>query len=167
MSAVRNPFVDYLTRYTTASPDHEAAFDEFIAQAPPPAGGPLRLNTRVEAFLRACFERPDPPSVILTGNAGDGKTYLCRQMIAAFTGRPVEDWEPFTKQPVERDGVRLQVVKDLSELGEAQGVQVLRGLAATLAGSVTPDRYLIAANEARLRYLLRQDRSLAALYQRV
>src|SRR5262245_48606442 len=131
MSAVKNAFVDYLTRYTTASPDHEAAFDEFIAQAEPPAGGPLRLNTKVEAFLQTCFERPNPPSVILTGNAGDGKTYLCRQIVATFTGRRVEDWETFAEQPVERDGVRLHVVKDLSELGENQGAQILWGLAAT------------------------------------
>jgi hypothetical protein len=27
MAIVSNPFVDYLSRYTTASPDHEAAFD--------------------------------------------------------------------------------------------------------------------------------------------
>jgi hypothetical protein len=167
MTAVRNAFVDYLTRYTTASPDHEAAFDEFIAQADPPAGGPLRLNTKVETFLQACFERPDPPSVILTGNAGDGKTYLCRQIVSAFTRRPVDDWEAFAEQPIRRDGVRLHVVKDLSELGEAQGAQMLRGLAASLDSPTSSDCYLIAANEGRLRYLLRQDESLTALYQQV
>jgi hypothetical protein len=165
MAIVSNPFVDYLSRYTTASPDHEAAFDEFLAQATPPAGGPLRLNTRVEAFLRECFERPDPPSVILTGNAGDGKTYLCRQIIAAFTGLPIEDWEAFAERPVERDGLRLHVVKDLSEMGEAQGNQVLQSLATTLTSSASPDRYLIAANEGRLRHLLGQDRALDQLYQ--
>ena len=31
-----NPFIPYLNRYTTASPDHQAAFDEFIGQARPP-----------------------------------------------------------------------------------------------------------------------------------
>jgi len=36
-----NPFVPYLNRYTTASPDHQAAFDEFIGQAPPPGGALL------------------------------------------------------------------------------------------------------------------------------
>jgi len=53
-----NPFVTYLNRYTTASPDHEAAFDEFIGQTPPPGGAPLRLETRTEAFVRDCFARP-------------------------------------------------------------------------------------------------------------
>ncbi len=32
-----NPFIPYLNRYTTASPEHQAAFDEFITQAPPPS----------------------------------------------------------------------------------------------------------------------------------
>ena len=36
MPAVSNPFVDYLTRYTTASPDHEAAFDEFLRDVEAP-----------------------------------------------------------------------------------------------------------------------------------
>ena len=58
MAIVSNPFVDYLSRYTTASPDHEAAFDEFLAQAPTPAGGPLRLSTRVDIFTvhQAAYE---------------------------------------------------------------------------------------------------------------
>lgn len=153
MVSVSNPFVDYLSRYTTASPDHEAAFDEFLAQAPPPAGGPLRLETKVEAFLRGCFARPDPPSVILTGNAGDGKTYLCRQILAAFGAQPAS-WEELAGAPIRRGDLSLHVVKDLSELGEEQGAAVLRGLAASLDGPPSAERYLIAANEGRLRYLL-------------
>jgi hypothetical protein len=162
--AVINPFVDYLSRYTTASPDHEAAFDEFLAQAPPPAAGPLRLTTKVEAFLRACFQRPEPPSIILTGNAGDGKTYLCRQIVAAFSGEQSVAWDALAERPIERGDARLHVVKDLSELGDARGHAVLTGLAASL-GAGAKDRYLIAANEGRLRYLLGADRSLGMLYQ--
>lgn len=162
MASASNPFVDYLSRYTTASPDHEAAFDEFLAQAPPPAAGPLRLATRVEQFLADCFARPDPPSVILTGNAGDGKTYLCRRVVEAFGDKPFQGWDALAEQFLERDGVRLHVVKDLSELGEAQGTAMLRALAATLDG-VAPERFLIAANEGRLRSLLGSDPALAAL----
>ena len=166
MAVVRNPFVDYLTRYTTASPDHEAAFDEFLAQAPPPAAGPLRLNTRVEAFLRTCFERSHPPSVILTGNAGDGKTYLCRQIVNSFTGKQITDWEAYSAQPIERDGIHLHVVKDLSELGDERGKHILRGLAASYSNANT-HRYLIAANEGRLRALLSEDATQRDLYDTV
>jgi hypothetical protein len=166
MVSVSNPFVDYLSRYTTASPDHEAAFDEFLAQAPEPAAGPLRLATKVEAFLGACFQRPDPPSIILTGNAGDGKTYLCRQIVAAFSGEQTVDWTMLAEQPIERGGVRLHVVKDLSELGNTRGADVLRGLADSLGGA-TGERYLIAANEGRLRALLGEHAALHGLYQQV
>jgi hypothetical protein len=166
MVSVSNPFVDYLNRYTTASPDHEAAFDEFIAQATPPAAGPLRLRTKVESFLRSCFERADPPSVILTGNAGDGKTYLCRQIAALFGGQPFTNWDASGEHTITRDEVKLHIVKDLSELGETQGSAVLRRLASAI-GNARGERFLIAANEGRLRYLLQQSPDLAALYTRI
>jgi len=166
MTTVSNSFVDYLSRYTTASPDHEAAFDEFIVQAAAPAGGPLRLETRIEEFLRITFAQPRPPSIILTGNAGDGKTYLCRQIVAAFAGQPVADWLALAEQPIERDGKRLHVIKDLSELGDERGIAVLQSLAATLDHS-SADRYLIAANEGRLRALLSEDPELGQLDQAI
>lgn len=164
MVSVSNAFVDYLSRYTTASPDHESAFDEFLAQSPPPTGRPLRLETRVESFLKACFTQPDPPSVILTGNAGDGKTYLCRQILTTL-GMPGIDWETLADRPAERGGLYLHVVKDLSELGDERGIEVLRGLAASLQ-QATPDRYLIAANEGRLRDLIGRTKA-ELLYQEV
>jgi hypothetical protein len=165
MTTVSNPFVDYLSRYTTASPDHEAAFDEFLSQITPPSGQPLQLETRVEEFLRARFLQPNPPSVILTGNAGDGKTYLCRQIVSTFAGRPIDDWETLAERPLERESTRLHVVKDLSELDAERGIDLLRQLAAAWNGT-TPDRYLIAANEGRLRDLLGRA-NMPELYQDV
>jgi len=161
-----NLFVSYLNRYTTVSPDHEAAFDEFITQSPPPSGKPLRLETKTERFVRACFRRERPPSIILTGNAGDGKTYLCRQIIESFTGQPVADWSDHTDWPIEREGLTLRVVKDLSEMGSAVGAAVLRDLAVELAKERPETAFLIAANEGRLRDLLGRD-GLSELRQQV
>ena len=159
-------FVTYLNRYTTISPEHEAAFDEFIMQAAPPSGVVLRLETKTEQFVRACFQRERPPSIILTGNAGDGKTYLCRQIIESFTGQPVVDWGDHTDWPIERDGLTLRVVKDLSEMGREAGAAVLRDLAVELARERPESVFLIAANEGRLRDLLGYD-GLSDLRQRV
>lgn len=161
-----NYFVPYLNRYTTASPDHEAAFDEFIGQTPPPGGAPLRLQTRSEGFVRECFARPRPPSVILTGNAGDGKTYLCRQIVAAFTGQPVVDWADRLDWPIPRDGLTLRVVKDLSELSEEAGANLLWELALDQLEAQPRFVFLIAANEGRLRAVLQRER-LVELYQEV
>ncbi|MBC7228745.1 MAG: hypothetical protein H5T61_16180, partial [Thermoflexales bacterium] len=161
-----NPFIPYLNRYTTASPDHEAAFDEFIGQAPPPGGAPLRLETRTEQFVRACFARERPPSVILTGNAGDGKTYLCRQIVAAFTGQPVVDWADRLDWPIPRNSLTLRVVKDLSEMSEEAGARILRDLAVEWQAKQPRQVFLIAANEGRLRAVLQRER-LEDLYREV
>ncbi len=153
-----NPFVTYLNRYTTASPDHEAAFDEFIGQTPPPEGVTLRLETRTEKFVRDCFKRSQPPSIILTGNAGDGKTYLCRQIVAAFTGQAVVDWANHLDWTIERNGVTLRIVKDLSEMTEEAGSRVLSDLATGRRAQHSATVFLIAANEGRLRAVLQRER---------
>lgn len=166
MDKFSNPFVSYLNRYTTASPNHDAAFDEFIGQTPPPGGAPLHLQTRSEAFVRECFARPRPPSVILTGNAGDGKTYLCRQIVAAFTGQPVVDWADRLDWQIPRNGLTLRVVKDLSELSEEAGANLLYELALDQLEAQPHFVFLIAANEGRLRAVLQRER-LGELYQEV
>lgn len=148
-----NAFVAYLNRYTTASSDHEAAFDEFTSTTPP--GIPeLSILTRLEEALVERFEGPTLPTVILTGNAGDGKTYLCRKIIGAFRQSPLKVWPSHeTIHKFHSEGRVLSVVKDLSELSITNAGTVLADLARSL-GSDSPAPYLIAANEGRLRAVL-------------
>ena len=151
-----NPFVPYLNRYTTVSSEHEAAFDEFITQAQPPSGEMLRLDTKIETFLSDVFARKRPTSIILTGNAGDGKTYLCRQIATKLNnGRIPENWDRETHWILEHSDYKLIVIKDLSEMGEKNGAKLLKGLAKQYQG----EKYifLIAANEGRLRAVLAQE----------
>src|SRR5450755_879691 len=124
-----NPFVGYLNRYTTFSPEHEAAFDEFITQIPPSSGKPLRLETKTEQFLTTYINREAPPSIILTGNAGDGKTYLCRQVIEALTEEAVRDWSDRVNWPIKLSNFTLHVIKDLSEIDENAGMDIMLDLA--------------------------------------
>ncbi len=155
-----NPFVEYLNRYTTVSPEHEAAFDEFITQTQPATGAPLRLETKIETFLvKDLFSKSRPPSVILTGNAGDGKTYLCRQIATQMNGSIPKDWDEQTSWAKETPGFKLVVVKDLSEIGETKGSELLDRLAKTYS-QPTNDVFLIAANEGRLRALLSGNEEL-------
>ncbi|WP_110516874.1 ATP-binding protein [Herpetosiphon llansteffanensis] len=152
-----NPFVTYLNRYTTVSSDHEAAFDEFVTQFHPVEFPKLQLQTKVEAFVRLTFKRPNPPSIILTGNAGDGKTYLCRQIIETFTGKKLNDWSDNVDWPIEHSGQHLRVIKDFSEMEESVGKQVLEELAAQLTQPKPTMIFLLAANEGRLRAALNGD----------
>lgn len=168
MAMHNNPFVDYLNRYTTVSPEHEAAFDEFISQKQtlPYANEPLKLETKTEYFVREQFQIEQPPSIILTGNAGDGKTYLCRQIIEEFTGEAVEEWPPEVIWTINHDGLNLQVVKDLSEVGEDTGAEVLSNLNLLLSNDVKNSAFLIAANEGRLRAILSR-KGLERLHEEV
>lgn len=151
-----NLFVSYLNRYITVSPEHEAAFDEFVTQIEPSYGIEFRLDTKTEQFLKGRFRKEYPPSIILTGNAGDGKTYLCRRIIETFINRPVTTWES-SNWPIQRGGLTLQVVKDLSEVGDSVGIDVLRSLQQSMGEQVPSKVFLIAANEGRLRVLLGQS----------
>lgn len=153
-----NPFVDHLNGYVTVSPEHASAFDEFSSKTPPPPGGRLEIETRVEGFLKERFAGLAPPSVILTGNAGDGKTYLCRRVFEAFSGPETSvEWGERSQLTVERDGLELRLVKDLSEIDEREGERVLRDLQAVSASGEPGPVFLIAANEGRLRALLGND----------
>ncbi len=152
-----NGFVAYLNRFTTVSPEQEAAFDEFSSQADPPSGKKLQLQTKVEGFIRDRFSMPTPPSIILTGNAGDGKTYLCRQLIEMFAEQTVTDWTGHTDWRIERGGVTMRVVKDLSEVSEDSGGEILRELSGNLKSDDPRSVFLIAANEGRLRSVLEKN----------
>ncbi len=155
--ATVNEFVAYLNRYTTVSPEQEAAFDEFSSQSDPPSGKKLQLQTKVESFIRDRFSTPNPPSIILTGNAGDGKTYLCRQVIETFAEQNVADWTDHTDWRIERAGVTMRVVKDLSEVSEESGGEILRDLDGNLKSEGQPQVFMIAANEGRLRSVLESN----------
>jgi hypothetical protein len=154
---VGNLFVDYLNRYTTFSPEHEAAFDEFMMQMPSPSGDPLRLETKTEQFVRKYIRQEFPPSIILTGNAGDGKTYLCRQIIQAFIDQSITDWSDRVDWPIELRNFKLRVIKDLSEIDENSGIDIMLELAVNMDEKRPKSVFLIAANEGRLRALLRDD----------
>lgn len=163
---MRNDFVMYLNRFTTVSADHESAFDEFVMQKSPPSGQPLRVQTNTEQFVFSCLERGVPPSIILTGNAGDGKTYLCRRVIEAFTEEPMHDWANRLDWPIKRNTLTLRVVKDLSEVGEATAADLLYELAVDQLEEQPRFAFLIAANEGRLRAVLQRNR-LEELYGEV
>jgi hypothetical protein len=165
MTSFGNPFVTRLNLFTTASPEHESTFDEFIAQANLPPEDRLQLDTRTKRFIVSCSQRPHPPSIILTGNAGDGKTYLCRQVIETFTGQPIVEWEN-NDLVFHKDGLALRVIKDLSEIGDVEGRSVLGDLQTSLEEQTADTVFLIAANEGRLRALLSVP-ELKALHQRI
>lgn len=148
-----NGFVEFLRHYGPI-PASDNMYDERIHDLiqsynieSPIDIPPTRLDDVVKNF-----ESDDPQNIILTGTAGDGKTYTCRLVWKHFGGDP-ERWRKGAKiaeLQLPNTGKRLNIVKDLSELMTAEKNEFLPKLAEAVRGNDEDDVYLIAANDGQL-----------------
>jgi len=102
--------------------------------------------------VRENFESSEPRNVILTGTAGDGKTYHCRCILTHFGGNQ-EQWkagEKIVSLVLPVSGKTLTIVKDLSELTQAEKNNLFDNLAQSVAGTNHKNVFLLAANDGQL-----------------
>lgn len=151
--AHRNRLVDFLAAYgPKAASDN--MYDEHIQASIQQYGidPPIEIPPpRVEELCRN-FEAAGPASVVLTGTAGDGKTFHCRRVFERMGGDP-SAWQAGAKIPrlrLEPSGRALVIVKDLSELTPAEKTAVLEDMAASLRGEDAGTVFLVAANDGQL-----------------
>ncbi|HEY3366812.1 MAG TPA: hypothetical protein VGK74_17305 [Symbiobacteriaceae bacterium] len=146
-----NRFVEYLTRFYTGSATHAGVFDEYNMQNRE-YDGLLHACTDVERDVLGLFRHPVPPTVILTGNAGDGKTRIAREVIESLSKQALTDWGDTGKPyQLEMPQYILRVVQDLSDYGKSAAEGVLGGIGGSAEESGKPLVYLVAANEGKLR----------------
>jgi len=153
-----NNLVGFLRHYgpTTAS---DAMYDELIQSElehyginPPITIQPARLGTLLENFRSSA-----PSNVILTGTAGDGKTFHCRRVWEELGGS-AQAWAEGQKVislqlPAGRS---LTIIKDLSELTDGEKQAIMPDLSAALQGREEGRVYLVAANDGQLLATWRQ-----------
>jgi len=150
---LRNPWVTFLRKYGPVS-DNEAMYDELVLKAAKRNGvEPLRLDSGgLLDELVANFRGEHPRSVILTGTAGDGKTWLCREVWEELGGdRGVWHGDATVRTLPLPAGGRLVVLKDLSEARLDDADRYLGGMADALLTEMHPTAYLVAANDGQLR----------------
>jgi hypothetical protein len=146
-----NSFVEYLTRFYTGGATHEGVFDEYNLEERQ-YETVLHVETDVHSNVMALFHKAVPPSVILTGNAGDGKTRLARSVIENLTGKPLTDWGSNDKlYKLQMTEYTLCVIKDLSDYTRERAQAILSEVAHPKSDGAKPVVYLIAANEGKLR----------------
>jgi hypothetical protein len=111
---------------------------------------PLRLETGHLQTLVENFRSATPSSVVLTGTAGDGKTYLCREVWEALGGAALA-WEAEAKirRLLLPSGISLVVIKDLSEF-RAEDYDALASMAVSVLSAQPREVFLIAANDGQL-----------------
>lgn len=145
-----NPWVLFLRQYGPV-PRNDNMYDESIRGALRRSRvAPVEFPSPHLPELLQNFRSASPKSVILTGTAGDGKTYLCRRVWQELGG-DLSTWDRSDKVrtlPLP-DGRSLVVIKDLSELRDED-----RGVLSEMAEAVTTPGsskfYLLAANDGQL-----------------
>ncbi|NJL99319.1 MAG: hypothetical protein HC924_11160 [Synechococcaceae cyanobacterium SM2_3_2] len=143
-------WIDFLRQYGPI-PRNDNMYDEVIQRTLRRKKlQPISFETEYLNELIDNFRLTSPKSVILTGTAGDGKTYYCRQIWEEFGGS-VDDWQKDSKiQSLVLDDYQLVVIKDLSELTLEEKKSLLPQIATAILGQDTSKIYLIAANDGQL-----------------
>ena len=137
-------------------PTNSNMYDESIERSRLRAGVEpgIRLPAPTVAQALEVLRAEPPASVLLTGTAGDGKTYQCRQIWLELGGTS-EVWD---KGKSETPGVlelalgerRLLVVKDLTELNAEAASAFFERIFAALLDTRRPTLFLVAANVGQL-----------------
>jgi hypothetical protein len=133
-------------------------FDEYVTGALGRARvRPIALHSPQLEAMKARVASGAPGSILIAGTAGDGKTYHCRSLWAAFGG-DAKKWavvEPI-KHLVLPDGRTAVFVKDLSEIGDQrQSDDTLGLLERTVLGSEDSTIMVVAANHGQILERLR------------
>ncbi|WP_129688300.1 hypothetical protein [Gottfriedia acidiceleris] len=161
-----NPFVDYLDQYNVLSPNHAKIYDEYTYD-PGKESYTFKIDTKIEEHLLKLY-RDNPHSIILTGNAGDGKTRLCRLVHDSLVEEELTQWPNSGIIDITFEKGTIRIVKDLSELKEDIIHQELSNLQNYInSNHESRVYYLIAANEGKLTKFLSQHEDLSYLRQMV
>ena len=109
--------------------------------------------------LETVAEDPSVRLIVLTGDAGHGKTSLCARLLERFGADPLEAAELIRRhgggvEPLAstRSGRPLRILKDLSDVRVDRGAALLAQLLRLRDGSVS----IVCANEGRLRRAVAQ-----------
>lgn len=163
-----NNLVEFLASYGPQASSNNL-YDEFVVEAAARTGcAALQIDQPLTAELVEMLQSAEPKCVILTGTAGDGKTYTARKVAQALSGE-ARVWANTQKvyslpQPLP-SGRSVRFIKDLSELNEAEKTRIFPDIMAALTGE-NSDVFVICVNDGHLLKFFR-DRDEAALHDRI
>ena len=148
-----NPFITFLRMYGPITTS-DNMYDELIQNEiekhkidPPIQIDQPKLNEIINNFMSGT-----PKSVILTGTAGDGKTFLCRNVWRELGGSQ-NKWAEGKKRVSKKlthNQTRLTIIKDMSELTNSDKRKLFREFTGSLNKRNKKEVFLIAANDGQL-----------------
>lgn len=146
-----NPLVNFLAAYGP-TPSSNNMYDEFVLQAARSAElDPLDFEQPKIAEIRDMLAGDSPRTVILTGTAGDGKTYTARKVFGEIAlGQQSWDSDAIEQRLGGGKGVPIHFIKDLSEISEGEKDRIFPDLMDSMADP-SPERvYVICVNDGHL-----------------
>jgi hypothetical protein len=151
MTAVpNNRWIRFLRNYGPI-PTNDNMYDETIRHALRKYKiEPLVLPAPALDALKENFGSPAPVSIIVTGTAGDGKTYRCREVWLSLGGEEAQWLDGRKQQSLTRYGREIVFIKDLSELLSTESTPLLTDMAEQVALDDPQRIYLVAANHGQL-----------------
>jgi len=158
MTIVNSSWISFLRQYGPI-PKNDAMYDESIQRMVKRKGiAPILIESQFMDELIDNFTSDAPKSVILTGTAGDGKTYYCREVWFKLGGSS-SGWDDSSKiKHLSLGDVTLHVIKDLSELKDEDRAPFVNFCESVL-DPYSKDVFLIAANDGQLVDALKQVNS--------
>jgi len=146
-----NPIVEFLASYGP-NPAANNMYDEFVTQAEKQTQcAPLAFSQPlVDKMIKSL--RQNPKTIILTGTAGDGKTYTARKFVEEITGQAPR-WKN-TQRIYELKHWSLpyggvKIIKDLSEFKESQKNEIFPKIRDALNGN-SQEIFIICVNDGHL-----------------
>ncbi|MGB3261750.1 hypothetical protein, partial [Paenisporosarcina sp.] len=142
-----NHFVSFMQQYDLTTADYSKIFDEHTTNVQ------YNIDTNVNNEIIKILKET-PKSIIITGNAGDGKTRICRNVYDELASDQFEHWSKEGIEEIQYENFKLKIVKDLSELRDEVILKELLILQDILEDKIKGTHYLIAANEGKLTHFL-------------
>lgn len=147
-----NPFVEFIRTYGPSA-SCDSLYDEHVQSSLRKYGvDEIELSAPLVAELGKLLTNPEAPNVILTGTAGDGKTYHIRRVFLEYLNGNPKNW-PSNKLVIKAslcDGRELRIIRDLSELPASIKAREIGEITKCLAGEQESVVYFIAANDGQL-----------------
>ena len=144
-----NPFIDFLASYGPRASGNNK-YDEFVDGAAKRTGcKSIKIRQPLVAELANELASDSPRSVILTGTAGDGKTYTARKVLKKLSGGK-KKWGTTDKVlDYKHGGRKIRFIKDLSELNDSFKDDMFSDVCASLTGN-GKDIFVICVNDGHL-----------------
>lgn len=164
MEPQKNNWIKFLRKYGSI-PQNDNMYDEVQWASRSSKYLPISFEAPYLHNLIENFNSDSPSSVILTGTAGDGKTFLCRKIWEHLGGSTTE-WNSDKKErliPL-NDNSQLVIVKDLSEFQDKEKSELIKEISLSLNNGLSSKKvFLIAANDGQLMEAFNKTEALSSV----